>query len=178
MRKLGILAAILTLLGAPMAARASDVATPNPKLPMVGSMEPLLPKNAVPEQRMSYACMLGRAGGTALSMLLGSGSAWDALTDAVSGLPPSAEQRAFCTLGEVLAPHVAAAAEGISQEAWSATQEMMAAGSAQIGQAWASLRDTTTETGSDVVRLCEASSSCASLRDSLAHTWSRLWPTR
>ncbi len=171
-------AAILALVMAPIAAQALEPAQPNPKLPIAGSTESLLLKNAVVEQRMTYACMLGRAGGTALYMLLGSGSAWDALTDALSGLPLSAEQRAFCALGEALAPHVAAAAEGISQEAWSATREMMDAGSAQIGQAWAKLRDTTTETGSDLVRLCEASSSCAPLRDSLAHAWSRLWPTR
>ena len=178
MRKFGLAGAILCLLMVPMAAQAADTALANPKLPMVGVTDPLLPKTAVPEPRMSYACMLGRAGGTALSMLLGSGSAWDALSDALSGLPPSAEQRAFCTLGEVLAPHVAAAAEGISQEAWSATQEMMAAGSAPIGQALAGLRDATTETGSDFARLCDSSSNCAWLRDSVAHAWSRLWPMR
>ena len=178
MRKLGLAAAILCLQMAPMAAQASDAVAANPKLPMVSSAEPLLPKNAAPEARMSYACILGRAGGTALSMMLGSGSAWDALSGAISGLPPSAEQRAFCALGEVLAPHITAVAENMSQEAWTATQEIITTGNAQIGQAWAGLRDAARDSGSDLRQLCEASASCVSLRDNLAQTWSRLLPMR
>jgi hypothetical protein len=174
MRELVAAAVIIAALMAPMAAQASDAVAANPKLPMAGRTEPLLPKNAIPEARKSYACMLGRAAGTALSMLLGSGAAWDALADALSGLPPSAEQRAFCALGEALAPHVSAAAERQAE----AAQELMVAGSAQIGQAWASLRDATRDTGADLTRLCEASSSCTSLRDGMAQAWSRLLPMR
>jgi hypothetical protein len=110
---------------------------------------------------MGYGCLIGQAGGVALSLLLGSGRAWDALTDAVLGNPPSAEQRAACALGEALAPHLAGVAETMAQEAWAATQrhaeaaqEMMAAGSAQVEQGWAGLREGT------------------------AGLWSRLWPMR
>ena len=174
MRKLVATAAIIAALMAPVAAQSSDAVATNPKLPMPGSTEPLLPKHAVPESHTSYACMLGQAGGAALSLLLGSGKVWEALADAMAGRPPSAEQRAFCALGEALAPHVSAAAERQAE----AAQELMAAGSAQIGQAWAGLRDAARDSSSDLTQLCEASAGCASLRDSLAHAWSRLWPLR
>ncbi len=161
MRKLGITAAMLALLATPMAARASDIAPPNPKLPEATTAAPLLPKHALPEARMGYGCLIGQAGSVALSLLLGSGRAWDALADAVLGHPPGAEQRAACALGEALAPHLAGVAEGMAQEAWAATQrqaetvqDIMAAGSAQIEQGWAGLREGT------------------------AGLWSRLWPMR
>ncbi|MCA3280922.1 MAG: hypothetical protein ING10_16785 [Roseomonas sp.] len=148
MRKLGISAAMLALLATPMAALASDIAPPNPKLPEATTAAPLLPKHAPPEARMGYGCLIGQAGSVALSLLLGSGRAWDALADAVLGNPPSAEQRAACALGEALAPHLAGAAEGMAQEAWATAQrqaetvqEIMAAGSAQIEQGWAGLRE-------------------------------------
>ncbi|MCA3377073.1 MAG: hypothetical protein INF64_08090 [Roseomonas sp.] len=160
MRKIAVTVAILAWLAAPMAARASDAAPPNPKLPEATSA-PLLPKHAVPEARLGYGCLIGQAGSVAISLLLGSGRAWDAVTDAVLGNPPSAEQRAACALGEALAPHLAGAAESVAQEAWAATQrqaeaaqEMMAAGSAQFEQGWAGLREGT------------------------AGLWSRLWPMR
>ncbi|MFN8984439.1 MAG: hypothetical protein ACK5X9_18215 [Alphaproteobacteria bacterium] len=161
MRKLVATAAIIAALMVPVAAQASDAVATNPKLPMAGSTEPLLPKHTVPEVRMGYGCLIGQAGGVAISLLLGSGRAWDALTDAVLGNPPSAEQRAACALGEALAPHLAGAAESMAQETWAAAQrhaeaaqEMMAAGSAQIEQGWAGLREST------------------------AGIWSRLWPMR
>lgn len=160
MRKIAVTVAILALLATPMAAQASDNAPPNPKLPEATSA-PLLPKHAVPEARLGYGCLIGQAGGVAISLLLGSGRAWDALTDAVLGNPPSAEQRAACALGEALAPHLAGAVESVAQEAWAATQrqaeaaqEIMAAGSAQIEQGWAGLREGTAE------------------------LWSRFWPMR
>ncbi|MBM3586247.1 MAG: hypothetical protein FJX33_00200 [Alphaproteobacteria bacterium] len=161
MRKIGVTVAILAWLAAPMAAQASDIAFPNPKLPEATSTLPLLPKSLVPEARMGYGCLIGQAGGVAVSLLLGSGRAWDALTDAILGNPPSAEQRAACALGEALAPHLAGAVESLAQEAWAATQrhakaaqEMMAAGSAPIEQGWVGLREET------------------------AGLWSRLWPMR
>jgi hypothetical protein len=160
MRKIAVTVAILAWLAAPMAAQASDNAPPNPKLPEATSA-PLLPKHAVPEARLGYGCLIGQAGSVAISLLLGSGRAWDAVTDAVLGNPPSAEQRAACALGEALAPHLAGAAESMAQETWAAAQrhaeaaqEMMAAGSAQIEQGWAGLREST------------------------AGIWSRLWPMR
>ena len=160
MRKIAVTVAILAWLAAPMAAQASDNAPPNPKLPEATGA-PLLPKHAVPEARLGYGCLIGQAGSVAISLLLGSGRAWDAVTDAVLGNPPSAEQRAACALGEALAPHLAGAAESIAHEAWAATQrqaeaaqEMMAAGSAQFEQGWAGLREGT------------------------AALWSRLWPMR
>ena len=160
MRKIAVTVAILAWLAAPMAAQASDNAPPNPTLPEATSA-PLLPKHTVPEARLGYGCLIGQAGSVAISLLLGSGRAWDAVTDAVLGNPPSAEQRAACALGEALAPHLAGAAESIAHEAWAATQrhaeaaqEMMAAGSAQVEQGWAGLREGT------------------------AGLWSRLWPMR
>ena len=174
MMRLRIVAATLALLLAPMAVHASDSIAPNPKLPEAGSSAPLVPKSAAPEARMSYACALGQAGGIALGFMLGSGRAWDALTDAVLGHPPSADQRAYCAFAEALAPHVAAAAEGVTQEA-------MALSGAQIEQAWAALRDKTVETSAalsgDVARLCEGSANCVWLRDAAAG-WVRLWPLR
>jgi hypothetical protein len=174
MRRLGITAAILALLLAPLVAHAGDTTAPNPKLPETGIAAPLVPKNAAPETRMSYACALGQVGGVALGFMLGSVRAWDALTDTVLGHPPSAEQRAYCALGEALAPHVKAATEGVAQEA-------MALSGAQIEQAWAALRDKTAETSAalsaDVARLCEGSANCVWLRDAAAD-WARLWPFR
>lgn len=174
MRNWGITAAMLALLLAPMAVHATDISAPNPKLPETSIMAPLVPKNAAPETRMSHACALGQVGGVALGFMLGSGRAWDALTDAVLGHPPSAEQRAYCALGEALAPHVAAAAESVTQEA-------MALNGAQIEQAWAALRDRTAETSAalsgDVARLCESSANCVWLRDAAAG-WAQLWPFR
>lgn len=161
MRKTAVTVAILAWLAAPMAAQASDNAPPNPKLPEATSAAPLLPKHAVPEARLGYGCLIGQASSVAISLLLGSGRAWDAVTDAVLGNPPSAEQRAACALGEALAPHLAGAAESMAHEAWAATQrqaeaaqEMIAAGSAQFEQGWAGLREGT------------------------AGLWSRLWPMR
>jgi hypothetical protein len=174
MMRLRIVAATLALLLAPMAVHASDITAPNPKLREAGIVAPLVPKSAAPEARMSYACALGQAGGVALGFMLGSGRAWDALTDAVLGHPPSADQRAYCALAEALAPHVAAAAEGVTQEA-------IALSGAQIEQAWAALRDRTAETSAalsaDVARLCEGSANCVWLRDA-ASGWARLWPFR
>jgi hypothetical protein len=161
MIKIGVTFAVLAWLAAPMAAQAADIAPLNPKLPEATTPAPLLPKSAVPEARMGYGCLIGQAGGVAISLMLGSGRAWDALTDAVLGNPPSAEQRAACALGEALAPHLAGAAENLAQEAWAATQrhaeaaqEIMAAGSAQIEQGLAGLREGT------------------------AGLWFRLWPMR
>jgi hypothetical protein len=188
LRKLGILAVLLALVMTPMAAHASETARPNPKLPEATATAPLVPKAAAPESHSSYACMLGQAGGAALSLMLGSGSVWGTLTDVALGRP-SAEQRALCALGEALAPHVAIAAEGVvedllagAQRQAEAAKDMMAAGSAQVQQAWTGLWDATTEksasAGSDLARLCEASTSCAWMRDTTANTWSRLWPSR
>ena len=174
MTRLRNVAATLALLLAPMAVHASDVTAPNPKLPETGIAAPLVPKSAAPETRMSYAGALGQMGGVALGFMLGSGRAWDALTDAVLGHPPSADQRAYCALAEALAPHVAAAAEGVAQEA-------MALSGTHIEQAWAALRDKTVETSAalsgDVARLCEGSANCVWLRDAAAG-WARLWPFR
>ncbi|MFO0005854.1 MAG: hypothetical protein ACK559_32485, partial [bacterium] len=103
------------------------------------------------------------------------------------GHPASAEQRAFCALGEALAPHVVAAAEGVTEDLLAGAQrqaeaakDMMAASSVQMQQAWAGFLDVTAEKSasatSDLARFCEGSVSCAWLRDTTAHTWSRLWP--
>jgi len=179
----------MALVMAPIAAHAAEPARPNPKLPEAVADAPLVPKAAAPEAGMSYACMLGQAGGAALSLMMGSGRVWDTFTDAALGRPPSAEQRALCALGEALAPHVATVAEGVAEELWASTQrqaeaakDMMAAGSAQMQQAWAGFWDATTEksasAGSDLTRLCEGSASCVSLRDTTANAWARLWPLR
>ena len=188
MKKLGIQAALLALVMTPIAAQAAEPARPNPKLPETVAAVPLVPKAAAPEAGMSYACMLGQAGGAALSLMLGSGSVWGALTDAALGRP-NAEQRALCALGEALAPHVATAAEGVAEDLLAGAQrqaeaakDMMAAGSAQMQQAWTGLWDAATEksasASSDLTRLCEGSTSCIWLRDTTANTWSRLWPMR
>lgn len=190
MRKLGIQAAILALVIAPLAAHAAETARPNPKLPEAVTAAPLVPKAATPEARMSYACVFGQAGGAALSLMLGSSRFWDALTDAVLGHNPrSAEQRAFCALGEALAPHVATAAEGVAEELLAgaqrqaeAAQKMMTVGSAQMQQALAGFLDVTAEksarASSEFTQLCEGSARCAWLSDTTANTWSRLWPIR
>ena len=189
MRKLGIQAVFLALVMTPMAAHASETARPNPKLPEAVAAAPLVPKAAAPESYSSYACMLGQAGGAALSLMMGSGRVWDTLTDAALGRPPSAEQRALCALGEALAPHVAAAAEGVvedllagAQRQAEAAKDMMIQSSTQMQQAWAEFLDATAEksanAGGDLARLCEASISCAWMRDTTANTWSRLWPMR
>lgn len=189
MRKLGIQAAMLALVMAPMAAHAAEPARPNPKLPEALAAAPLVPKAAAPEAGMSYACMLGQAGGVALSLMLGSGSVWGALADAALGRPSSAEQRALCALGEALAPHVAAATEGVAEELLAGAQrqteaakETISAGSAQMQQAWTGFLDITAEksasVGSDFARLCEGYASCVWLRDNTASAWSRLWPMR
>jgi hypothetical protein len=136
---------------APVAVHATDITAPNLKLPETNITAPLVPKSAAPEARMSYACALGQAGGVALGFMLGSGRAWDALTDAVLGHPPSADQRAYCALAEALAPHVAAAAESVTQEAIALS--------------------------GDVARLCEGSANCVWMRDTAAG-WARLWPFR
>ncbi|MCA3367511.1 MAG: hypothetical protein INF79_18050 [Roseomonas sp.] len=189
MRKLGYSAAILTLVMAPVASPLAEPVKPNPKLPEAVAAAPVVPKGVVTDGRMSYACMLGQVSGAALSLMLGSGSVWGALADAALGRPPSAEQRALCALGEALAPHVAAATEGVAEELWAGAQrqaeaakDMMAAGSVQIEQAWTGMWDVTAEksasAGSDLARLCEGYASCAWLRDTTANTWSRLWPMR
>ena len=189
MTKLGIQAVLLALVMAPIASHASEPARPNPKLPEAVAAAPLVPKAAAPESYTSYACMLGQAGGSALSLMMGSGRVWDALTDAALGRPPSAEQRALCALGEALAPHVAAAAEGVAeallagaQRQAEAAKDMMTHGSAQMQQAWAGFLDVTAEksagAGGDLARFCEGTASCAWLRDTTANTWSRLWPMR
>ena len=189
MRKLGIQAVLLALVMAPIASHASEPARPNPKLPEATATAPLVPKAAAPEAHSSYACMLGQAGGAALSLMLGSGSVWDTLTDAALGRPPSAEQRALCALGEALAPHVAIVAEGVvedllagAQRQAEATKDMMILSSTQMQQAWTEFLDATAEksasAGGDLARLCEAATSCAWLRDTTANTWSRLWPMR
>jgi hypothetical protein len=84
MRKLGIQAAILALVIAPLAAHAAETARPNPKLPEAVTAAPLVPKAATSEARMSYACVFGQAGGAALSLMLGSSRFWDALNNAPS----------------------------------------------------------------------------------------------
>ena len=189
MTKLGIQAVLLALVMAPIASHASEPARPNPKLPEAVAAAPLVPKAAAPESHTSYACMLGQAGGTALSLMLGSGRVWDALTDAALGRPPSAEQRALCALGEALAPHVAIAAEGVvedllagAQRQAEAAKDMMAASSTQMQQTWTGLLDVTAEksasAGSDLARLCEGYVSCAWLRDNAAAGWARLSPFR
>ena len=73
MRKLGFQAAMLALVMAPMAAHAAEPVRPNPKLPEAVAAAPLVPKAAASEAGMSYACMLGQAGGVALSFMLGTG---------------------------------------------------------------------------------------------------------
>ena len=189
MRKFGNSVAILALAMAPIASPMAEPAKPNPKLPEAMVSTPLVPKGAAPEARMTYACMLGQAGGAALSLMMGSGRVWDTLTDAALGRPPSAEQRALCALGEALAPHVAIAAEGVvedllagAQRQAEAAKDMMTQGSAQMQQAWVEFLDATAEksasAGGDLARLCEASASCVWLRDTTANTWSRLWPMR
>ena len=189
MRKLGIQAALLALVIAPIASHASEPARPNPKLPEAVATAPLVPKAAAPESYTSYACMLGQAGGSALSLMMGSGRVWDALTDAALGRPPSAELRALCTLGEALAPHVATAAEGVAEDLLAGAQrqaeaakDMMIQGSTQMQQAWSGFLEVTAEksasAGSDFARFCEGTASCAWLRDTTANTWSRLWPMR
>ena len=189
MRKLGIQAVLLALVMAPIASHASEPARPNPKLPEATATAPLVPKAAAPESHSTYACMLGQAGGAAISLMMGSGRVWDTLTDAALGRPPSAEQRALCALGEALAPHVAIAAEGVVEELLAGAQrqaevakDMMIHSSTQMQQAWAEFLDATAEksasAGGDLARLCEASASCVWLRDTTANTWSRLWPMR
>jgi len=189
MRKLGIQAAMLALVMAPMAAHAAEPVRPNPKLPEAVAAAPLVPKAAASEAGMSYACMLGQAGGVALSFMLGTGSVWGALADAALGRPPSAEQRALCALGEALAPHVAAATEGVAEDLLAGAQrqteaakDMISAGSAQMQQAWTGFLDGTAEksasASNDLARFCEGSASCTWLRDTTANTWSRLWPSR
>jgi hypothetical protein len=189
MRKLGIQAVLLALVMAPIASHAAEPARPNPKLPEAVAAAPLVPKATAPESYTSYACMLGQAGGAALSLIMGSGRVWDTLTDAALGRPLSAEQRALCALGEALAPHVAIAAEGFAEELLAGAQrqaeaakDMMTQGSTQMQQAWADFLDATAEksasAGSDLARLCDASTSCAWLRDTTANTFSRLWPMR
>jgi hypothetical protein len=189
MRRLASGAALLALLMAPIAARASEPAKPNPKLPDAMIAAPLVPKHPAPEARMGHGCMLGQAGGAAVSLMLGSGRAWDALADAVLGHPPNAEQRALCALGEALAPHAAAAAENVAQDLWSAARRqadaakgMMESASAHMQQAWAGVQEIMGERSanavSDFTRFCEGSASCARLRDGTANGWSQLWPMR
>jgi len=189
MKKLAIQAVLLALVLTPIAAQAAEPARPNPKLPEAMAAAPLVPKATAPEAGISYACMLGQAGGAALSLMMGSGRVWDTLTDAALGRPPSAEQRALCALGEALAPHVAAAAEGVAEELLAGAQrqaeaakDMMIHSSTQMQQAWAELLDATAEksasAGGDLARWCDASTSCAWLRDATANSWSRLWPMR
>jgi hypothetical protein len=181
--------AILALLVAPIAAPLAEPAKPNPKWSETLATAPLVPKGAPPEAGMSYACMLGQAGGAALSLMLGSGRVWDALTDAALGRPPNAEQRALCALGEALAPHVNAATESVADELLAGAQrqadavkDIMAAGSTQMQQAWTGLLDITAEksasAGSDLARFCESSVSCTWLRDNAAASWARLSPFR
>ena len=189
MTKLGIQAVLLALVMAPIASHASEPARPNPKLPEAVAAAPLVPKAAALETGMSYACMLGQAGGVALSFMLGTGSFWGALADAALGRPLSAEQRALCALGEALAPHVVAATEGVAEQLLAGAQrqteaakDMISAGSAQMQQAWTGILDTTAEksagAGSDLARLCEGYASCVWLRDTTANSWSRLWSSR
>ena len=189
MRQFGIQAVLLALMMAPLASHASEPARPNPKLPEAVAAAPLVPKAAAPESHSTYACMLGQAGGAALSLIMGSGRVWDTLTDAALGRPPSAEQRALCALGEALAPHVATAAEGVAEDLLAGAQrqaeaakDMMIHSSTQMQQAWAEFLDATAEksasAGGELARLCEASGSCVWLRDTTANTWSRLWPMR
>jgi hypothetical protein len=63
-----------------------------------------------------------------------------------------------------------------------AAKDMMIQSSTQMQQAWAEFLDATAEksasAGGDLTRLCEASASCAWLRDATANSWSRLWPMR
>jgi hypothetical protein len=150
---------------------------------------PLVPKATAPEAGMSYACILGQAGGAALSLMMGSGRVWDTLTDAALGRPASDEQRALCALGEALAPHVAAAAESVAEDLLAGAQrqaeaakDMMIHSSTQMQQAWAGFLDVTAEksasVASDLARFCESYVSCASLRDTTANAWARLWPIR
>jgi hypothetical protein len=189
MTKLRIQAVLLALVMAPIASHASEPARPNPKLPEAVAAAPLVPKAAAPESHSSNACMLGQAGGAALSLMMGSGRVWDTLTDAALGRPPSAEQRALCALGEALAPHVAIAAEGVAEELLAGAQrqvdavkDIMAAGSTQMQQACTGLLDITAEksasAGSDLARFCESSVSCTWLRDNAAASWARLSPFR
>ncbi len=189
MRQLGIQAALLALVMAPLASYASEPARPNPKLPEAVATVPLVPKAAALESYTGYACMLGQAGGAALSLMMGSGRVWDTLTDAALGRPPSAEQRALCALGEALAPHVAIVAEGVvedllagAQRQAEAAKDMMILSSTQMQQAWAGFLDVTAEksasAGGDLARLCDASTSCVWLRDTTVNSWSRLWPMR
>jgi hypothetical protein len=189
MRRLGLLAVILTLVMAPNAVQAMEPARPNPKLPETQAVASLVPKTAPSEAGMSYACMLGQAGGAALSLMLGSGNVWGALADAALGRPPSAEQRALCALGEALAPHVAAAAEGAAEELLASAQrqaeaakDMMATSSKQVQQAWVRLGDITAKNSarasSDLARVCEGHTNCTWLRDTAAANWSRLWSMR
>ena len=188
-RKFGNSVAILALAMAPIASPMAEPAKPNPKLPEAMLSTPLVPKGAAPEARMTYACMLGQAGGAALSLMLGSGSVWGALADVALGRPPSAEQHALCALGEALAPHVSAATEGVAEELLAGAQrqaeaakDMMAASSTQMQQAWTGLLDVTAEksasAGSDLARLCEGYVSCAWLRDNAAAGWARHSPFR
>jgi hypothetical protein len=180
---------LLALVMAPIASHASEPARPNPKLPEAVAAAPLVPKAAATESHSSYACMLGQAGGAALSLMMGTGRVWDTLTDAALGRPPSAEQRALCALGEALAPHVAIAAEGVAEDLLAGAQrqaeaakDMMIQGSAQMQQTWAGFLDITVEKGAsasgDLTRLCEASASCVWLRDITVNTWARLWTMR
>jgi len=189
MRKLGIQAVLLALMMAPLASHAAEPARPNPKLPEATATAPLVPKAAAPESHSTYACMLGQAGGAAISLMMGSGRVWDTLTDAALGRPPSAEQRALCALGEALAPHVATAAEGVAEDLLAGAQrqaeaakEMMFQGSAQMQQAWAGFLDVSAEksasAGGNLGRFCEGTASCSWLRNTTANTWSRLWPMR
>jgi hypothetical protein len=188
MRMQRLTLAILALVMAPFALHATDLAKPNTKLPEAMVAAPLLPKQPAPESRLSHACALGQAGGVALGLMLGSGRAWDALTDAMLGQPPNTQQQAFCTLGEALAPHVIATAEGLAQEARTLAQrqaetakDVMAAGNAQAHQAWAALRDGIMEksahASNEVTRLCEGSGSCVWLNET-ASSWARFWPMR
>jgi len=158
MKKLVLPAMMLAVLMAPMASLGAEhPAKENAKLAATASVEGLAPKNTISESSMTYACAAGQAGGVALSLLLGSSKAWDALADAVMGNPPNAQQQAFCAFGQALAPHALAAAESVVQMSAAAYQDhmtsaqrqadkaksIMASRGAQMQQAWSGLVDLT-----------------------------------
>ena len=197
MKKLVLPAMMLAVLMAPMASLGAEhPAKENAKLAATASVEGLAPKNTISEPSITYACAAGQAGGVALSLLLGSSKAWDALADAVMGNPPNAQQQAFCAFGQALAPHALAAAESVAQMSAAAYQDhitsaqrqadkaksIMASRGAQMQQAWSGLVDLTAEKSAkasgEAARFCQGSATCSWLSDKAAMSWGWITPRR
>ena len=197
MKKLALPAMMLALVMAPKASLGTEYsAKESTKLSVIASVEGLAPKNTISEPAMTYACAAGQVGGVALSLLLGSSKAWDALADAVMGNPPNAQQQAFCAFGQALAPHALAAAESVARMSADAYQDhitgaqrqaekakgIIASRGTQMQQAWSGLVEFTAEKSAkasgEAAQLCQGSSTCNWLSDRAAISWGWLSPRR